>query len=210
MEGMRQWAQSHNALLIADEVQSGFGRSGKLFGCDHFGFMPDIMCLAKAVSNGLPLSVVLSRHEILDVHPSLNSTHAGHPLMCAAGLASVDFVLRERLWERAAELGEVAGPRLRQIQNRVPDWISEVGGTGLSWCLQTRDAGTGKPSTELPPRVIEKAFQKGLILLMSQSGPFIKVAPPLVITQEALEEGIQVLQECFDEAVSELSARQTG
>jgi 4-aminobutyrate aminotransferase / (S)-3-amino-2-methylpropionate transaminase / 5-aminovalerate transaminase len=199
--GMRRWADRHDALLIADEIQSGLGRSGRLFGSDHFEEKPDIICLSKAISNGVPLSAVLSRREILDCDPEtswLNSTHSGNTLMCSAALASVEFILRERLWERAASLGEILGARAKELQRRFSSFISGVRGVGLSWTIFTQNPDLGLPSKELPLRLVEKALGKGLLLFCAP-GPFLKLTPPLVIEEDALLEGLSVLEECFEE-----------
>jgi 4-aminobutyrate aminotransferase-like enzyme len=204
VQAMRAWADEHRAVLIADEIQSGFGRSGQLFGCDHSDIVPDIMCLSKGVSNGVPMSVVLGRRDVLDVDMHVNSTNAGHPLLASATLATVNFILRERLWERAAELGELVAPRLEAIRRKHPSWASHVFGRGLTWSILPRDPVSGSLSVELPPRVVEKCFQKGLYVT-STPGPCVKIAPPLVIEREALLEGLDVLEDAFDEAVQSMA-----
>jgi 4-aminobutyrate aminotransferase / (S)-3-amino-2-methylpropionate transaminase / 5-aminovalerate transaminase len=199
-QAMRAWADAHGALLVFDEVQGGFGRSGKLFAFEHLGVEPDLLCLGKAIANGVPLSAVLGRRELIDVDSSLNSTHSGNPLLCAASLAAVEVVLEERLPERAARLGAILGDRLAAIQQRFRHAFPEMYGVGMTWCLLPRDPATRALRGDLPPRIAEAAMHKGL-MLMSAIGPYVKVAPPLVIEEDALIEGTDVLEECFAEVL---------
>ena len=101
IQAVKQWAQKNNSLIIFDEIQSGFGRTGKLFAFEHYGIEPDLICCGKGISSSLPLSAVIGAKEIIDVDPSLNSTHGGNPICCAATLANIDVLLSENLVERA-------------------------------------------------------------------------------------------------------------
>ncbi len=199
VQAMQGWARANKSLLIFDEIQSGFGRSGKLFGGEHFEVVPDLMCLGKGLSNGVPLSALVGRRELVDVEGSLNSTHSGNALLCAAALATVEFILEERLWERAARLGDLLGSRLARIQQRYPATL-ELHGVGMTWCFLPRDARTRELRADIPPLIIEKAAQKGLIV-MSSIGPYLKIAPPIVIEEDAMMEGADVLEECFVEVL---------
>lgn len=200
VQAMRAWASANDAILIFDEVQSGFGRSGKLFGSDHFDVVPDLLLLGKALANGVPLSAVLGRRELIDVDSSINSTHSGNPVMCAASLAAVEVVLEERLSERAAQLGEKLGARLEKIQQRFARSVPQLFGIGMTWCFIPRDPTTGAPRGDIPPKITEKALHKGL-MVVSAIGPYIKIAPPLVIDEAAMMEGADVLEESFAEVL---------
>lgn len=200
VQAMHAWAKAHDALVIFDEVQGGFGRSGKLFSHEHFDVVPDLMCLGKALANGVPQSAVVGRREIIDVDLSLNSTHSGNPLMCAASLAAIEVVLEDKLPERAAALGAKLGPRLDKIRQRFEADIPELYGIGMTWCFLPRDRKTRALRGDLPPKITQTALHKGL-MVVSGIGPYIKIAPPLVIDEDALMEGADVLEECFAEVL---------
>jgi len=203
---LRRWCSDNDVVLIMDEVQSGFGRTGKLFGFEHYGIVPDLVCCGKGISSSLPLSAVIGRTEIMDLYPpgSMTSTHSGHPLCCAAALASLEVLLEEKLTENAAALGPVLKKGLDRIQERHPDVVGCVQSRGLVAGLQIVNPGTKTPNPDLALKINEKCFQKGLLMFapVGVAGECVKIAPPLCINREALEEGIQVLGEAVDEVCS--------
>src|SRR5579864_2434877 len=132
MRALRQWCDRHRALLVLDEVQAGFGRTGTMWGFEHYGIVPDLALFGKGISSSLPLSAVAGRAGVMNLHPagSMTSTHSGNPIACAAALASMDLIVNEGLVENARRLGELLHTRLRTMQSRYPQ-IGDVAGKGL-------------------------------------------------------------------------------
>src|SRR5207237_8683538 len=118
MRALRQWCTGHKTLLVCDEVQAGFGRTGTMWGFEHYSIVPDLACFGKGISSSLPLAAVAGRPDVMDLHPagSMTSTHTGNPLCCAAALASIDLVLKENLAENARVVGGLLNERLHALQ----------------------------------------------------------------------------------------------
>src|SRR5215831_15798219 len=132
MQSLRQWCTRHDAILVCDEVQAGFGRTGKLWGFEHYGIVPDLALFGKGISSSLPISAVAGRADILDLHPpgSMTSTHTGNPICCAAALASIEVLLRDNLTENARAMGAILHERLREMAGRFAQ-IGHAAGKGL-------------------------------------------------------------------------------
>ncbi len=204
MQSLRRWCDRNRALLVLDEVQAGFGRTGTLFGYEHYGIVPDLLLFGKGITSSLPLSAVVGRREIMDLHPpgSMTSTHTGNPVCCAAALASIDVVLREDLAAHAARMGSILHGALDELE-RQDSRIGAVTGKGLVAGIHCVIPGTAVPDGELATRVVERAVEKG-VLLFSPVGPggaTIKICPPLVIPEPALRESLAAFREAFAEAV---------
>jgi 4-aminobutyrate aminotransferase/diaminobutyrate-pyruvate transaminase/4-aminobutyrate aminotransferase/(S)-3-amino-2-methylpropionate transaminase len=202
---LRKWCEGHGALLIFDEVQAGFGRTGKLFGFEHYGVLPDLTTFGKGISSSLPLSAVAGRPDLMDLQApgTSSSTHTGNPVSCAAGLANIDIIVKENLAAKAAASGEVLQAGLRAIQARFPQ-AGFLAGKGLVAGLACVDAHH-QPDGPLAKAIVWRAIEKGL-LMFSPVGPqgcTIKIAPPLIVTAEAIREGCQVLEESFAEILAE-------
>lgn len=199
MQALSRFAKKNKMLLMFDEIQSGFGRTGKLFCYEHYGVTPDLLCLGKALSGGLPLSAVVGRKRILDLPAfgSMSSTHSAQPLGCAAGLANLLFFEKKKLVAEAARKGKILHDALHKLQKKYPDTISHVLGTGMVAALIIADKD-GKPDGEFATKICEKAMQKGLILVHT-GRESIKIGPPLTIPDEALVEGVSVIEECLSE-----------
>ena len=208
IQKLRAWCTEHDVVLTFDEVQSGFGRTGKFWAFEHYGVVPDLICCGKGISSSLPLSAVIGRADIMDQFPpgSMTSTHSGNPVCCAAALASIRKLLREDLTGNAARLGPVLLAACKAIQAKYPEHIGNVTCAGLVAGLQTVKRGTKQPDHDLAHRVIELCYQKGLLFFapVGAWGQTVKICPPLTIPLEALEEGISVMAEAFDEAIAEL------
>ena len=203
---LRSWCNCHNAVLIFDEVQSGFGRTGKMWGFEHHGIVPDIMCLGKGISSSLPMAAVIGTEEIMNQYGpgSMTSTHSGHPLGSAAALASIEIILRENLVENARVMGEYLYPKLREIQLRHKE-IFDLQGRGLVFALMAiKDRTTMEPDADLAFDIIKSCVEKGLLMFapVGRGGGCVKIAPPLCITAEALDEGINVLGKTIDEVIA--------
>jgi 4-aminobutyrate aminotransferase/(S)-3-amino-2-methylpropionate transaminase len=190
-----EFARQHEMLVAFDEMQAGFGRTGKLFGYMHYEVEPDILCCGKGASSGVPLAVVLGSRELMDLPEigSMSSTHSANPLVCAAGLANLEALLEDGLMENSRILGEVFHSRLRAIQARFPGHIRYTQGKGLLAALLFYDA-TGNPLSELCSNICQEAMRRGL-LVVHTGRESIKLAPPLCINEEALLEGLEVLAE---------------
>jgi 4-aminobutyrate aminotransferase/(S)-3-amino-2-methylpropionate transaminase len=205
MQALRQWCTGHKALLVCDEIQAGFGRTGKLWGFEHYGMVPDLAVFGKGISSSLPLSAVAGRPDVLDMYAplSMTSSHAGNPVCCAAALASIDLVLNERLSERAAETGALLHRKLCTMASRYRQ-VGCVAGKGLVAGLACVKPGGTEPDPDLAFDVVRGAMEKGVLMFapVGTGMATVKICPPLVITAEAIEESVGVLEECFDEAVS--------
>lgn len=202
---LRRWCDDSGVVLIFDEVQAGFGRTGKFWAFEHYGVVPDIICCGKGISSSLPLSAVIGKPEIMDQFPpgSMTSTHTGNPVCCAAALASLKKIIGEKLTQNAAQLEPVLLNGLKKIQSKHSNVIGHVTARGLVGGLQTVKPGTKEPDHDLAHSIIERCFHKGLLFFspVGAWGQTVKIAPPLTIPREALEEGLSVLSESVDEAV---------
>jgi 4-aminobutyrate aminotransferase-like enzyme len=206
VRAMANWCRQHGVVLAFDEVQSGFGRTGRFWGFEHYGVVPDLICCGKGISSSLPLSAVIGRAEILDQFGpgSMTSTHTGNPVCVAAALASLRKILDEDLPSNAARLEEPLLKGLRRIQNRHADVVGHVSARGLVAGLQMIQPGKKQPNHDLAHAVIERCYQKGLLFFapVGAWGQTVKIAPPLTLPLDALEEGLTVLSEAVDEAVA--------
>lgn len=205
MKALREWCDGHNALLVLDEVQAGFGRTGAMWGFEHYGIVPDLVTFGKGISSSLPLSAVAGRPEIMDLYPpgSMTSTHTGNPVCCAATLASIDVVVNDHLAENARKMGELLQRKLRAIASRFPE-IGYVDGKGLVAAVMCVVPGSKEPDGELAWEVVRRSIEKGVLMFspVGYGGATVKICPPLVITGEAIEESTAVFEEAFAEAVT--------
>ena len=206
MQALRRWCSAHDALLVCDEVQAAFGRTGKLWGFEHYGIVPDLALFGKGISSSLPLSAVAGCPEVMDLHPpgSMTSTHTGNPVCCAAALASIELVLKENLAENACKVGAVLHQKLRALASRYPQ-IGSVDGKGLMAGVACVIPSTNKePDGDLAWDVVARSVEKGVLMFspVGFGGATVKIAPPLVITEDAIVEGVGVLEEAFAEALA--------
>lgn len=205
VQKLRAWCDAHGIVLIFDEVQAGFGRTGKFWAFEHYGVTPEIICCGKGISSSLPLSAVIGRADIMDQFPpgSMTSTHTGNPVCVAAALASLRKIKNDKLTENAARLGPILLAGLEEIKSKHRDIIGHVSATGLVGGLQILKPGVKEPNHDLAHAIIEKCFHKGLLFFspVGAWGQTVKIAPPLTITEEALREGLSVLAEAIDEVV---------
>ena len=201
IEGVRALCDRHGIVFIVDEVQTGYGRTGRMFAIEHYGVEPDLMTVAKSIAAGLPLSGVLGRAEIMDApgDSAVGGTYVGNPVAQAAALAVLDVFEDERLVERAEHLGEVMRGRMLEWQERHPQ-IGDVRGLGAMLALElVEDPGTKQPAPALASAVAEEAAERGLLLL--KAGTYsncIRVLCPLVISDAELDEALEVWEEALD------------
>ena len=199
---LRKWCDAHGALLIFDEVQSSFGRTGKLFAFEHYGIDPDIIACGKGISSCLPLSAVIASPEIMDMYEpgSMTSTHTGNPFCCAAALASISLLLDGGVLENAASIGKLLGDSLEKLQDDYPDIIGALHGRGMVYGLHIVKKGSTEPDGEMAHRITDRAVKRGLMLFapVGSGGATIKICPPLIIDKEAVDDGITALRETFE------------
>ena len=191
----------HGVLFIADEVQSGFGRTGKLFASEHYGIEPDIVVSAKSLGGGLPLGAITGRAEIMDAPGpgGLGGTFAGNPLSCAAALAVLDIFENENLLERANEIGTAFQKRAKAWQRRWP-MIGDVRGLGGMQAIELiKSSENREPAAEETKQIIQYCYKHGLITLSAGSySNVLRILMPLVITHEQIEEGLDVLESALE------------
>ena len=205
MRRLADWCRENGVLLILDEVQAGFGRTGKFWAFEHYGITPDLICCGKGISSSLPLSAVIGRAEIMDQFQpgSMTSTHTGNPVCCAAALANLKKIVGDDLPGNAARMGEILDAGLAAIQSRHAKVIGRYSCRGLVAGLQMTRPGLREPDADLAHAVVERCYQKGLLLFspVGAWGHTVKIAPPLTISAPAVREGLDVLEEAIAEAV---------
>jgi len=192
LQGLREICDRHGALLIADEVQTGLGRTGKMFAVEHWGVVPDVICLAKALGGGLPLGAMLARADLVTGWPAAahGSTFGGNPVACRAGLATLRIVQEENLLANATEVGDYIQGRFREAQKMLP-LIGDVRGRGLMVGVELINAD-GSPAGKIAGAVIREAEARGVAL--TKCGPnSLRFAPPLIITQEQAGQGVDII-----------------
>ena len=197
LQRLRALTERHGIVLVADEVQSGFGRTGKMFGYQHAAIEPDLVVMAKSLAAGLPLSAVVGKAAIMDapLAGGLGGTYGGNPLACASALAVLDVFEHEGLVARAAAMGDRIRTALHALQARVPH-IGDVRGLGAMLAIElVADPATKAPHAELAQRVIDKARDRGLLLL--KCGPHknvVRLMPPLTASAEEITSGVAMLE----------------
>ena len=198
-------AKDHGILFVADEIQTGFGRTGKLFASEHYGLVPDLITTAKSLGGGLPLAAVTGRADVLEASPvgGLGGTYGGNPVACAAALAVIDVMQRECLPDRAARIGArlTAGLTALARQHRP---IGDVRGLGAMVAIElVKDPATKEPDKALTGRVLAEALKRGLLLLSAGTyGNVVRILVPLSVDDATLDEGLDVLGEALAAAGS--------
>ena len=196
LSALLDWCRKNDVVFIADEVQSGFARTGAMFACEHEGIEPDLICTAKGIADGLPLSAVTGRAEIMDApHVSgLGGTFGGNPVACAAALATIATIESDGLLERAQQIGRLISERLLRLQAG-DDRIGDVRGRGAMIAIELVKSGTSDPDAELTSKLAIAAHAAGVIVLTcGMFGNVIRLLPPLTISDELLTEGLDVLR----------------
>lgn len=203
---LEAFCKEHDIVMIFDEVQAGFGRTGKMFCFEHYGIKPDLIACGKGISSSLPLSAVIGRKDIMGLYPpgSMTSTHSGSPIPVAAAIANIDLLLKEKLTENAEAMGRILIPELQAIQKKYPDIIGCVQGKGLVAGMQIVKPGTKTPDPDMAQKINIACLQKGLLMFapVGIGGECIKICPPLCITEEPLRESIEILKEAVDEVLA--------
>jgi 4-aminobutyrate aminotransferase len=204
VRGLRDICDAHGILLIADEVQTGFARTGKLFAMEHYDVSPDLMTIAKSLAGGMPLSGVVGRAEIMDAAQpgGLGGTYAGNPLAVAAAHAVLDIIDEEKLCERAVTLGNTLKTTLDALRQEVPH-IADVRGPGAMIAAEFCKPGTNEPDAAFAKRVQTRALERGLLLLVcGVYGNVVRFLFPLTIQQHVFDEALGMLEDVLTETVA--------
>jgi len=199
LKKMREICDRHGILLIFDEVQTGFGRTGNWFAAQTFDVTPDIMAVAKGIAAGMPLGVTIASKELMDQWPmgSHATTFGGNPIACAAARASIEVIKEEKLLANARTVGDYALNQLIQLKDKF-SIIQDVRGVGLMIGIALKDAETGEPDGEAVMDVLNKCLDKGVLFyLCGNAGEIIRMIPPLTVTKAQVDEGINVLEEAL-------------
>jgi 4-aminobutyrate aminotransferase/(S)-3-amino-2-methylpropionate transaminase len=202
MRALRRVCDAHGIVLIADEVQTGFGRTGKMFAMEHYDIEPDLICVAKSLAGGFPLSGVVGRAAIMDAADpgGLGGTYAGNPLSCVAALAVLDVFAKEKLVARANAIGDLlkgAIAKLRKRNDLVP--ISEARGPGAMIAFDVlKERGSDEPDAETTKRITQRAYENGLIVLScGTTFNTIRILVPLTASDDTVKEGLAILEQAL-------------
>jgi 4-aminobutyrate aminotransferase len=209
LRALRKLCDEHGIVLVADEVQTGVGRTGKIFAMEHSGVVPDLITMAKSLAGGFPLSAVVGRAEIVDaVGPGgLGGTYAGSPIACAAALAVLDVVEEEGLLERSLRMGEHLKRRLRDLAGKV-SCIGDVRGLGAMVAMELfKDEERKVPDPELTKALVAETVKRGLILLScGMYGNVIRILVPLTASDAIVDEGLDIIEQCLCELTAKAAA----
>ena len=205
MQQLRAWCDNHKALLVCDEVQAGFGRTGTMWGFEHYGIVPDLTTFGKGISSSLPIAAVAGRADIMDLHPagSMTSTHSGNPVCCAAALASLEAILDEDMVGNAARVGQQLHSNLQDCAAEYEE-IGAVMGKGMVAGVMMIDPSSGEPDGALAFDIVLRSVEKGLLMFspVGKMGGTVKIAPPLTLTPEACDDSLSAFREALAEAVN--------
>lgn len=206
LQKLRSLCDEHGIVLIADEIQSGFGRTGRLFAIEHTGVVPDLTTTAKSLAAGMPLSAVTGRSEIVDAaHPGgLGGTYSGNPLACVAALAAIEMINNDEFLERAADIGERLRTRLEKIQSDNPNVVGDVRGVGSMLAMElVQNPDTKEPSMDAAAAITAETTRRGVITI--RAGLYsncVRFLPPLVISDAELDEALDVVEASVSDVVA--------
>ena len=206
LRSLRELCDQHGILLICDEIQSGFARTGKMFATEYASIEPDLMTLAKGMAAGFPLAAVVGKAHVMDapMPGGLGGTYGGSPIGCAAALAVLDAIEEENLCERALDVGEKMVSRLEKMQDSHPSHIGDIRSLGAMVAIELVEGGSASaPDPELTRAIVAEAAVNGLILLSCGiRGNVIRVLPPLTISDELITESMDLLEKTLDTLIS--------
>jgi 4-aminobutyrate aminotransferase/(S)-3-amino-2-methylpropionate transaminase len=207
MQALRAICDEHGIVMIADEIQTGFGRTGRFFASEYAGIEPDIITVAKGMGGGYPIAAVTGKAEIMDapLPGGLGGTYGGSPVGCSAGLAVLEVIDRDGLVDRALEICAQFRLRLEQLRDRYPHTIGHIRcDRGAMMAIElVEDGDVAKPAADLTKALVGKAYENGLVLLScGVNGNVIRFLPALTIPFELIEEGLDVLEKCLDELLA--------
>lgn len=199
-----QFAKNNNILICFDEMQAGFGRTGKKFGFMHYDISPDLVCVGKGMGSGFPISGVLGKEKYMDLAPigSMSSTHSANPISCVAGLATLKELKKRNLIQKSFELGKIISKRFQTLQKKHSSYISYVSSKGLIGAIIFKK--NGKPLTNLANEICDLCLSKGL-LVVKTNRESIKIGPPLIISKKNLINGLNILEDSIGRAILNLN-----
>ncbi len=209
MQGLRAICDTHGIMLIADEIQSGFGRTGTWFAIEHSGVVPDLITVAKSMAGGYPIAGVIGRAEVMDavIPGGLGGTYGGNPVACAAALAAIEVMEQEALLPRSTALGEHFRERFADIGARVsPFRMWDIRGLGAMLAVEfVTDFETAAPDAALTKAVVDHALKRGLILLAcGMHGNALRIMVPLTASDAIIDEGLAIFEAALSDAMAEL------
>ena len=202
LQALRELCDRHGILLVMDEIQTGFGRTGKMFAIEHAGVEPDILCLAKGIASGLPLGAIVAKQSVMDwLEGAHGSTFGGNPVSCRAALASIELIEKQYL-RNAGRMGAHLMARLKKLQQRYPNRIGEVRGMGLMIGVELiADRKSRTPDKALRDAIVEEVFRHGLVMLGCGES-VLRFCPPLCITRVEIDCGLRILEKVFAKLVA--------
>ncbi len=205
MQALRALCDQHGIVLIADEIQTGFARTGKMFACEYAGIEPDLMTMAKGIAGGFPIAAVVGKAEIMDapLPGGLGGTYGGSPLGCAAALAVLDVIEEENLCQRASEVGASIVSHLQTLQTKYPNKVGNIRNLGAMIAMElVHDGDASRPDPELTKAIVAEAARNGLILLSCGiRGNVIRFLPALTISDALISEGMGLLEKTLDAVI---------
>lgn len=207
LQKIREICDRHHILLIFDEVQTGFGRTGEWFAAQTFGVTPDIMAIAKGIASGLPLSATVASHKLMEKWPigSHGTTFGGNPIACSVALTTLEVFKEEKLVENSKVVGAYAVEKLKEIQEKY-DCIGEVRATGLMIGIDVIDPKTGHGDGKALKRILDLALEEGVLFyLCGNEGEVIRMIPPLTVTKEQIDDGLKMLDNALQKYTSEMT-----
>ena len=199
---IRTFCDDYGIVMVADEVQTGFGRTGSLFAMEQFGIEPDLITLAKSIAGGLPLSCVVGKAQIMDAAHvgGIGGTFGGNPVACSAALAVLDIIESEKLSERALEIGRLIVDKIENIIKFCP-WVDQVKGMGAMQGINIVDPNNRKPDKERTTRITRQALENGLVMITAGTyGNVLRTLMPLTITDNELHQGLDILSDAIQNA----------
>ena len=202
LPGLVKFCNENGILFVADEVQTGFARTGQMFACEDEGIIPDLITTAKGIAGGLPLAAVTGRADVMDsIHASgLGGTFGGSPIACAAALGAIATIEEEKLVDRAKEIGKIMSDALNEMKKKYPI-VGDVRGRGAMQAIELVKPGTKDPNPEAQAAIIKYCQQKGVLILSAGTyGNVIRLIPPLVIPEHLLKEALAILDEAISKA----------
>jgi len=203
LKALRRLCDEHGIVMIADEIQTGFARTGKMFCMHHHNIEPDLITMAKGIAGGYPISAVVGKSDIMDapLPGGLGGTYAGSPVACAAALAVQDVIVEENLIEKSNQIGEKFSQRLQLMQKEFANLIGDIRINGAMMAIElVKDGDSNQPDPETTKNVVARAYQNGLVLLSCGiRSNVIRFLPPLTIEPEIIDEGLDILHACFAE-----------
>ncbi|MFA6142110.1 MAG: aspartate aminotransferase family protein [Candidatus Omnitrophota bacterium] len=198
IKALRKWSSRNRSLLVFDEIQAGFGRTGKFFAYEHYDVKPDMVICGKAISSSLPLSAVLGGAELIELDPTYTSTHGGHPVVCASGLGNLEAFENDDLVAVSKSKESIIIGELKRWKKRFPGRVGRILGRGMLFGVLVTKKNSEELDIDFTNRIVEKAMEKGVFSICTGRGS-IKLGPPLTIPKNALVEGLRVYEECFEE-----------